>query len=151
VSNLDLWHKGVYPAIAIALTVTAIALTVFIFWSNTDKQRQIDKLQTEMESLKQRQETEERRHQEQVRQAEEQAHKVRVDIYKQVNRFLNISNDPREEKAAPIVRAQFAVLIAGLEMQDENLYGKEQARELWHRARKQAEKEEKQGKIDWFL
>jgi hypothetical protein len=106
-----LLSKGIYPALA-------ILFAVYVYWTNTDKQDQIDRLRTEMNSGKEHQQAAERKHKQQVQQAEEQAHRMRVEFCKGVWGCFNIGNSPIEEQASLSIKAGHALRCACLEMQD---------------------------------
>jgi hypothetical protein len=129
---LDLLHKGIWPAIT-------IGVAIFVFINNTDKQRQIDRLQSEIQTLQDQQHATTKKQQDQVKQAEEVAQRMRVDICRGSKMF-----------AQPDVRACFALVIAGLKMQDGKYIGEDKATDLWDKAWQQVEKElEAARPADW--
>jgi len=138
-SKLDLLHKGIYPGIAIVLMLFSVGFAVFTYWNSNDKQRQIDRLQAQMQLVQAQQ-------QEQDRRAGEDAHKLRVEICKlELSPVYNFSNGEDERKAAPFIRTSYWHVRYVLEQKDMEQHGEDRTRELWDKAQKQAEKEVKKG------
>jgi type II secretory pathway pseudopilin PulG len=142
-SKLDMFHKGVYPGIVIMLMFFSVAFTVFNYWNSNDKQRQIDRLQAQMQLVQAQQ-------QEQDRRAEEDAHNMRVEMCRLVlSHEFEFSNSPAELKTEPDIKTSFAHLRYVLVRKDMEQFGEDRAKELWDKAQKQAEKEVKKERIDW--
>jgi hypothetical protein len=145
-SKLDLMHKGIYPGIAVALMVFNVSFAVFVYWNNNDKQRQIDRLQAEIQSVQGQVLAAEKNRQEAERRAEEDAHRMRVELYKIALTSRTSIIDNAED-----VRALFAIRFAALGREDRKRFGEDKASDLWEKARKQAEKEVKSETIDYLV
>jgi hypothetical protein len=134
-SKLDLLHKGIYPALGIALALFTLAFAFFQWTTNTDKQRQIDNLQIEMRSQR-----------EQMQKVEDEAQGVRLEIQKNAINLSRAYSDPKIElKPEVCIRTAFLLLCSNLQMLDEQRIGKDKAKDLWAKAKKQAEEET----LDW--
>jgi hypothetical protein len=149
---LDLLHKGIFPGIGIVIAGLGIGIALHADLSNSDKRRQLDKLEAEFITERQQRLTAEKMRDSRdkdARMAEERAHNMRVALLKQHKIPFNVSNDPREEKAACWIKAGYGFVLAAMNRNDQKLLGEGKAKELWDRATAQAEEEVKAGKINW--
>jgi hypothetical protein len=145
-----LWHKGVVPAIMIGMTTLGLLFAVYQYRSNTDKQRQIDRLQAEVQTVKAQQQATEQGQRERVQRAEEDTQRLRVELCKGLfPAEMNARNSPEDAQRAVHIKTYHACQIALLQLLDGRRLGEDKAKEMWEKARKQAEQESKDGKVDY--
>lgn len=159
-SKLDLLHKGVYPAIAITLTLVGLAFAVWVYFTNKDQQQQLDRLNAEMQAAEMRLRASEQNRAEDAKAVEDHIQRMRMEVCKGVSKNdPNFSNSDAERQAQAHRRVRFAFLISDLQRQDASRMGEDAAKSKWKEAQQQAEKElEDQAvqegrprKLDWNL
>jgi hypothetical protein len=132
-SKLDVFHKAIYPT-----TVILLGIATFV-WLNYDKQRQITELQEGQKALAARFETANNHQLAQRAQLEENLQTLRTAYCGAFALSGKIDSDsPQVAKFKRDFAAAFALQMVMFQDDEAKVYGDEEAKKLWEKARKSA-------------
>jgi H+/gluconate symporter-like permease len=141
--KLDLWHKGLYPALALLVGIAGVIVAFYFGSVKQAAEKEVERLKTEV-----------KQHAEQEQRAKDETQWLRVEIAKEVQKEKTDVPDmiAKAGNNDVAVRAAVAVWLAlhmrqldTMKQNDAAKFG-EQVKELWDKALKQAEEEKP---IDW--